>query len=56
MGLKEPIVGSVIQADTNFTVIGVVKDFVFNNPENTIEPMAIFLSKEGGFQSLFHPV
>jgi hypothetical protein len=47
MGLKEPIVGSVIQADTNFTVIGVVKDFVFNNPENTIEPMAIFLSKEG---------
>lgn len=45
MGLKEPVVGSVIQADTNFTVIGVVKDFVFNNPENTIEPMAIFLSR-----------
>jgi len=47
MGLKEPVVGTVLQSDTNYTVIGVVKDFVFNNPENTIEPMAIFLSRQG---------
>lgn len=46
MGLKEPVVGTVIQSDTNMTVIGVVKDFVYNNPENTIEPMVLFLTKE----------
>ncbi len=44
MGLKEPVVGTVIQADTNYTVVGVVKDFVYNSPESKIEPMAIFLS------------
>lgn len=46
MGLKEPVVGTVIRSDTTYTIIGVLKDFVFNNPDNTIEPMVLFLSKD----------
>ncbi len=45
MGLKEPVVGTVIKYDTTRTVVGVLKDFVFNNPENSTAPMAVFLSK-----------
>jgi len=46
MGLKEPVIGTVIQADTSMIVVGVIKDFVFNNPENTIEPMMLFLTRD----------
>lgn len=52
MGLKEPVLGTVIQSDTNVVVVGVVKDFVFNNPENTIDPMIMFLTKEN-YSSFF---
>ncbi|MEJ0106528.1 MAG: FtsX-like permease family protein [Bacteroidota bacterium] len=42
MNLKEPIVGTKLG---NNTVIGVVKDFIFNNPTGTVAPMIVFLSK-----------
>ncbi|MEO8415726.1 MAG: ABC transporter permease [Ginsengibacter sp.] len=40
MGLKEPIIGTRID---NNIVIGVFKDFVFNNPSGNIAPMALYL-------------
>jgi predicted permease len=47
MELKEPVVGSTIRYDTTMTIIGVVEDFVYNDPFSAPMPMAIFLSKEG---------
>ncbi|MBL7782514.1 MAG: ABC transporter permease [Saprospiraceae bacterium] len=43
MGLKEPVIGSTIQYDTTRTIIGVVEDFVYNDPFSAPMPMAIFL-------------
>lgn len=45
MGLKEPVVGTVIRHDTTMTVIGVVEDFVFNDPFAKPEPMVMYLHK-----------
>ncbi len=45
MGLKEPVVGTTIRHDTARTVIGVVEDFVFNDPFSKPEPMVISLNK-----------
>jgi len=42
MKLKEPIVGTKLG---NTTVVGVVKDFIFNNPTGTVAPMIVFLSE-----------
>ena len=44
MGLKEPVVGATLDYDTTRTVIGVVKDFVYNDPFASPAPMAVFLS------------
>ncbi len=44
MGLKEPVVGSSIRDDTTSTIIGVVEDFVYNDPFSAPAPMVIFLS------------
>ncbi len=44
MGLKEPVIGTVIQYDTNRTVIGVVEDFVFNDPFSKPAPLVVTLS------------
>ena len=44
MGLKEPVVGSAIRDDTTSTIIGVVEDFVYNDPFSAPAPMVIFLS------------
>ena len=41
MGLKAPVIGIKLG---DKTVIGVVKDFVFNNLSSNIEPMIIFLN------------
>lgn len=43
MGLKEPVVGASIQYDTTRTVIGVVEDFVYNDPFSAPAPMLITL-------------
>jgi len=43
LGLKEPVVGQKLGGST---IIGVVKNFVFNNPSGIIAPMAIYLYKE----------
>jgi putative ABC transport system permease protein len=40
MGLKSPVVGTVVGGSR---VIGVVQNFVFNNPSGVIAPMAIYL-------------
>ncbi len=47
MELKEPVIGSTIDYDTAMTIIGVVEDFVYNDPFSAPMPMAIFLGKEG---------
>ncbi len=44
MGLKEPVIGIKIDSST---VVGVFKDFVFNNPSGIIGPMQVSLRKEG---------
>lgn len=41
MGLQEPVIGTKIG---NGTVIGVFKDFVFNNPSGIIAPMVVSLN------------
>ncbi len=45
MGLEHPI-GAVISYDTTRTVVGVVQDFVFNDPFGKPAPMAIMLNKD----------
>jgi len=42
MGLIEPIVGTKLGKNT---VIGVIKDFVYNHPFASPEPMVVYLSK-----------
>jgi ABC-type antimicrobial peptide transport system permease subunit len=49
MGLKEPVLGDKIGGNT---VIGVYKDFVYNNPSGIIAPMVISL-KTNGFPHFF---
>ena len=49
MRLKDPIIGTKLG---NNTVIGVVKDFVYNNPSSNVEPMIIFLNT-GSINHLF---
>ncbi len=41
MGLKEPVVGQIIGGKT---VIGVIQNFVFNNPSGIIAPMQLSLN------------
>ncbi len=43
MNLKEPIAGTKLGGNT---VIGVVKDFVFNHPFASPEPMIVYLNKD----------
>ena len=43
MGLKAPVIGKIVGGRP---VIGVVEDFVFNNPSGTTGPMAIWLGKK----------
>lgn len=49
MGLKEPVLGDKINGST---LIGVYKDFVYNNPSGIIAPMVISL-KTNGFPHFF---
>ena len=46
MGLKEPVIGTVIQYDTNRMVIGVVEDFVMNDPFDKPSPMVVTLDND----------
>jgi ABC-type antimicrobial peptide transport system permease subunit len=43
LGLQKPVLGQKLGGST---IIGVVKNFVFNNPSGIIAPMAIYLYKE----------
>jgi len=45
MGLKEPVVGNTVQYDTTRTVIGVIEDFVYNDPFSAPAPMLIALDR-----------
>lgn len=42
LGLKSPVLGQKLGGST---IIGIVKNFVFNNPSGIIAPMAIYLYK-----------
>jgi ABC-type antimicrobial peptide transport system permease subunit len=44
MELKEPVIGSIVNGHK---VIGVLQDFVFNNPSGKIAPMVVFLNTGG---------
>lgn len=46
MGLKEPVIGAKLG---DKTVIGVVEDFVFNQPSSNPGPMMIFLGTGGSY-------
>jgi hypothetical protein len=52
MGLKEPVIGTRLQYDTTLTVIGVVQDFLFNDPFGKPAPMLI-LFDGAGMSSMF---
>lgn len=41
MGLKSPVVGTTLTHDTTLTVVGVVADFIYNNPTAKPSPMLI---------------
>jgi cell division protein FtsX len=41
MGLKEPVIGTRVG---NHTVIGVIKDYVLNDPAGTTPPLIVYLS------------
>ena len=43
MGLKAPVVGTVLRHDTTTTIIGVIKDFVYNDPFATPMPLVVYL-------------
>ncbi len=47
MGLKEPVIGTVLHRDTNLTVVGVVEDYVFNEPLGKISPVMLCHAREG---------
>jgi putative ABC transport system permease protein len=42
MGLKAPIIGARVGGKT---VIGILRDFVFNSSQETIQPLIVYLSK-----------
>lgn len=46
MGLTEPVVGTVLTYDTTRRVIGVVEDFVFNDPFSEPAPLFIYLATD----------
>ncbi len=52
MGLASPV-GTVIQSDTGYTVIGVVKDFIFNDAAASTEPMVFFCDPKLGLNHFF---
>lgn len=47
MGLKEPVIGTVLRHDTTYTIIGIVEDFVYNNPFSSPAPMVVRLGNQG---------
>jgi putative ABC transport system permease protein len=53
MGLKEPIIGTQLRQDTTKTIIGVVEDFVFNNPTKQPEPLFVQLGPNNYMGSFF---
>jgi putative ABC transport system permease protein len=44
MGLKEPVIGTKVG---DHTVIGVIKDYVLNDPAGTTPPLIVYLSQTG---------
>ena len=44
MGLKEPVIGTKVG---NHTVIGVIKDYVLNDPAGQTQPLIVYLSPKG---------
>jgi putative ABC transport system permease protein len=50
LGLHEPVLGKQLGGNT---IIGVVKNFVFNNPSGIIAPMVIYLYKSAPGESHF---
>ena len=44
MGLKEPVIGTKVG---NHTVIGVIKDYVLNDPAGQSQPLIVYLSQNG---------
>jgi hypothetical protein len=53
MGLKEPVIGTVIERDTTLTVIGVVADFVYNDPAAPPMPMLLMNGELDNMNTFF---
>ena len=53
MGLGANAVGTVLRHDTTMTVIGVVQDFVFNDPMSKPSPMVVYLGSHANNLSHF---
>lgn len=53
MGLKSPVVGTTLTHDTTYTVVGVIADFVYNNPTAKPSPMLIMGGEPQDMSSFF---
>lgn len=53
MGLKSPVLGTVLEFDTSATIIGVVDNFIFNDPTKKVGPMVVYLGSSNNFNSFF---
>lgn len=53
MGLKPPVVGTVLRYDTTRTVVGVVKDFVYNDGSASVTPLFIACAPKNGLSFSF---
>ncbi len=53
MGLKPPVVGTVLRYDTTRTIVGVVKDFVYNDGSASVSPLMIACAPKSGLNYFF---
>ena len=53
MGLKSPVVGTVLRYDTTRTIVGVVKDFVYNDGSASVSPLFIACAPKNGLSFAF---
>jgi putative ABC transport system permease protein len=53
MGFKNPIGEIIVDAQREWHVIGVVKDFVFTSPYQKVEPIALFGGKSKAFYVVY---
>ncbi len=53
MGLKEPVIGTVIEHDTARTVVGIIEDFNYNDPLSAVWPLVLYPGTTDNFSNFF---